>query len=226
MAFTRVIVVIIVWLGCSMINNCLPMVIPSTTTIIDNHVSNITTTATLPTTIINDTKINQTATPTHILRVRIRVHNSLIETLADQKQLDLIEVHLQQRHITYRQIQDNKDGITIIIGPFHKSKNLTATMMIFNQSRFHKNFTKMIPIKPSIIDKKNEKNTTIQIDEKKIQSEHFPITVEAHEYNLTHDQESYEFRNCLEACEIYEGSELKPNHNCIRKNCLKEITGI
>lgn len=38
--------------------------------------------------------------------------------------------------------------------------------------------------------------------------------------------ESYEFRNCLEACEIYQGNELKPDHNCIRKKCLKEITGI
>ena len=38
--------------------------------------------------------------------------------------------------------------------------------------------------------------------------------------------ESYEFRNCLEACEIYQGNELKPDHNCIRKKCLREITGI
>jgi hypothetical protein len=38
--------------------------------------------------------------------------------------------------------------------------------------------------------------------------------------------ESYEFRNCLEACEVYEDDELKPDHNCIRQKCLKEITGI
>ncbi len=190
----------------------------------------------------NTTKTNTTATPTHILRVRIRVHNSLIETLVNQKQLDLIEVQLRQRHIPFRQIHDNKDGITIIIGPFHKSTNLTATMMMFNQSRFHANFTKMIPIKSSIIDQKNQTNTTNQSDEKKTQTERFPITVEAHEYDLAHDQgsllfflsfisfnfllESYEFRNCLEACEIYEGNELKPDHNCIRKKCLKDITGI
>jgi len=214
------------------------------TPIIDENISNITTT--FPTTIANVTRINTTATPTHILRVRIRVHNSLIETLVNQKQLDLIEVQLRQRRIPFRQIHDNKDGITIIIGPFHKSTNLTATMMMFNQSRFHTNFTKMIPIKSSIIDQKNQTNTTIHSDEKKIHNERFPITVEAHEYDLAHDQgihflhlssklflffrilflESYEFRNCLEACEIYEGNELKPDHNCIRKNCLKEITGI
>jgi len=159
--------------------------------------------------------------------------------------LDLIEVQLRQRHIPFRQIQDNKDGITIIIGPFHKTTNLTATMMMFNQSRFHTNFTKMIPIKSIINDQKNQTNTTSQSDEKKTHTERFPITVEAHEYDLAHDQgisffilfysfflslyfilESYEFRNCLEACEIYEGNELKPDHNCIRKKCLKEITGI
>lgn len=159
--------------------------------------------------------------------------------------MDLIEIQLRQRHIPFRQIQDNKDGITIIIGPFHKSTNLTATMMMFNQSRFHTNFTKMIPIKSTIIDQKNQTNTTNESDEKKIHHDHFPITVEAHEYDLAHDQgisfhfffiflilefcfllESYEFRNCLEACEIYEGNELKPDHNCIRKKCLKEITGI
>lgn len=162
----------------------------------------------------------------------------------NQKQLDLIEIQLRQRRIPFRQIQDNKDGITIIIGPFHKSTNLTATMMMFNQSRFHTNFTKMIPIKSSVLDQKNQTNTTLQSDGKKTHAEHFPIRVEAHEYDLAHDQgtddfpsilidfssisilESYEFRNCLEACEIYEGNELKPDHNCIRKKCLKEITGI
>ncbi|CAF2334902.1 unnamed protein product [Rotaria sp. Silwood2] len=195
MASTRVIIVISVCLGFSMINNCLSMVIPSTTTIIDDDITTTTATitTTFPTTIINDRKINQTATPTHILRVRIRVHNSLIETLLNQKQLDLIEIQLQQRHIPYRQIQDNKDGLTIIIGPFHKSTNFTATMMIFNQSRFHRNFTKMIPIKPSIIIEKNETITTIQLDEKKIQPEHFPITVEAHAYNLAHDQGTFSY---------------------------------
>lgn len=172
----------------------------------------------------------------------------MIETLVNQKQLDLIEVQLRQRHIPFRQIQDNKDGITIIIGPFHKSTNLTATMMMFNQSRFHANFTKMIPIKSSLVDLKNQTNTTAHTDEKKMQTEHFPMSVEAHEYDLAHDQgkllsvavlmvglisvlgfsvlESYEFRNCLEACEVYQGNELKPDHNCIRKKCLKEITGI
>ena len=205
---------------------------------IDENISNLTTT-TLPPTVANTT-----AAPTHILRVRIRIHNSLIETLVNQKQLDLIEIQLRQRRIPFRQIQDNKDGITIIIGPFHKSTNLTATMMMFNQSRFHTNFTKMIPIKSSILDQKNQTNTTLQSDGKKTHAEHFPIRVEAHEYDLAHDQgtddflpilidfsrisilESYEFRNCLEACEIYEGNELKPDHNCIRKKCLKEITGI
>jgi hypothetical protein len=137
--------------------------------------------------------MNTTATPTHILRVRIRVHNSLIETLVNQKQLDLIEIQLRQRRIPFRQIQDNKDGITIIIGPFHKSTNLTATMMMFNQSRFHTNFTKIIPIKSTVIDQKNQTNTTIQSDEKKLHTEHFPITVEAHEYDLAHDQGSIVF---------------------------------
>ncbi|CAF0882096.1 unnamed protein product [Adineta steineri] len=233
MALTPIIVVITVCLGFSTINGCLSMVIPSSSTAyITDNISNTTTTTTFPTTIANVTTTNTTTTtaaaavPTHILRVRIRVHNSLIETLVNQKQLDLIEVQLRQRHIPFRQIQDNKDGITIIIGPFHKSTNLTATMMMFNQSRFHTNFTKMIPIKSSIIDQKNQTNTTSPLDEKKIQTERFPITVEAHEYDLAQDQESYEFRNCLEACEIYEGNELKPDHNCIRKKCLKEITGI
>lgn len=136
----------------------------------------------------NATRINTTATPTHILRVRIRIHNSLIETLVNQKQLELIEIQLRQRRIPFRQIQDNKDGITIIIGPFHKSTNLTATMMMFNQSRFHTNFTKMIPIKTSVLEQKNETNTTVQSDEKKLHTGLFPITVEAHEYDLAHDQ--------------------------------------
>ena len=111
--------------------------------------------------------------------------------------MDLIEIQLRQRHIPFRQIQDNKDGITIIIGPFHKTTNLTATMMMFNQSRFHANFTKMIPIKTSIIDQKNQTNTTIQSDEKKVHTEHFPITVEAHEYDLAHDQGSDVFFSYL-----------------------------
>ena len=112
----------------------------------------------------------------------------MIETLVNQKQLDLIEIQLRQRHIPFRQIQDNKDGITIIIGPFHKSTNLTATMMMFNQSRFHANFTKMIPIKSSLVDLKNLTNTTVHTDEKKLHTEHFPMSVEAHEYDLAHDQ--------------------------------------
>ncbi|CAF1552082.1 unnamed protein product, partial [Rotaria sordida] len=70
-------------------------------------------------------------------------------------QLDLIEIQLQQRYMPYPQIQDNKDGVTIIIGPFYKSINLTVTMIMFNQSCFHTNFTKMVPIKLSIIDQKN-----------------------------------------------------------------------
>ena len=125
--------------------------------------------------------------------MRIRVHNSLIETLVNKKQLDLIEVQLRQRHIPFRQIQDNRDGITIIIGPFHKSTNLTATMMMFNQSRFHANFTKMIPVKTSSIDSKNETNTTINPDEKKVPTEHYPMSVEAHEYDLAHDQGTVDF---------------------------------
>lgn len=123
-----------------------------------------------------------TSPPTRILRVRIRVHNSLIETLVNKRQLDLIEIQLQQKHIPYRQIQDNKDGITIIIGPFHKLANLTATIMMFNQSRFHANFTTIIPIK------NDSKNQTIDYNEGKNQSKHFPMTVEAHEYNLAYDQ--------------------------------------
>ena len=125
---------------------------------------------------------NDTVTPTRILRVRIRVRNSLIETLVNRKQLDLIEIQLRQRYIPFRRIQDNKDGITIIIGPFHKSRNLTSNMMMINQTRFHTNFTKMISIKPSIIDEQNQTN------KETIETKHFPITVEAHEYDLAHDQ--------------------------------------
>ncbi|CAF1689805.1 unnamed protein product, partial [Adineta ricciae] len=140
MAWTPILIVLTVYLGFSTINGCLSMVIPSSSTAsIPDNSSN---TTTLPSTTVNATHHNTTAPPTHVLRVRIRVHNSLIETLVNKKQLDLIEVQLRQRHIPYRQIQDNKDGITIIIGPFHKSTNLTATMMMFNQSRFHTNFTK------------------------------------------------------------------------------------
>ncbi|CAF3884512.1 unnamed protein product, partial [Rotaria sp. Silwood1] len=103
-----------------------------TTTTTNDILSTLTTT----TTISNEIRNNLTSPPTHILRVRIRVHNSLIETLVNQKQLDLIEIQLRQRHIPYRQIQDNKDGITIIIGPSHKSKNFTASIIMFNQTRF------------------------------------------------------------------------------------------
>jgi len=127
--------------------------------------------------------------PTHILRVRIRVHNSLIETLVNPKQLNLIEIQLRQRRIPFRQIQDNKDGITIIIGPFHKSTNLTATMMMFNQSRFHTNFTKTLPQKTIQIDQKNQTNTTtVQTDDKNLQDSRYAISVEAQEYDLAHDQ--------------------------------------
>ncbi|CAF1630072.1 unnamed protein product [Rotaria sp. Silwood1] len=220
MSLIQIFFIILIGFEYSKINNCLSMVILSTDTTTTNSIlSTLTTT----TTISNEIRNNLTLPPTHILRVRIRVHNSLIETLVNQKQLDLIEIQLRQRHIPYRQIQDNKDGITIIIGPFHKSKNFTASIIMFNQTRFHTNFTKIISIKS---DYKNQTNTTIHIDKEQIQQENFPMTVEAHEYDLAHDQESYEFRNCLEACEIYEGNELKPDHNCIRKKCLKEITGI
>jgi hypothetical protein len=163
----------------------------TTSTRINIHefVSNLTSqTPTATTRHVNTSQINATGTPTHILRVRIRVHNSLIETLVNQKQLDLIEVQLRQRQIPFRQIQDNKDGITIIIGPFHKSTNLTATMMMFNQSRFHTNLTRIVPIKSSIVDMKNSNNATINSNEKKTRVEHYPLSVEAHEYDLAHDQ--------------------------------------
>ena len=61
-------------------------------------------------------------------------------------------------------------------------------MMMINQSRFHTNFTKMIPIKPSLVDEKNQTNTTKQSNKETVETEHFPITVEAHEYDLAHDQ--------------------------------------
>jgi len=51
-------------------------------------------------------------------------------------------------------------------------------MTILNQSRFHTNFTKLMPLK----------NQTINPNEKTNQSKHLPITVEAHEYNLPYDQ--------------------------------------
>ncbi len=154
----------------------------------------------------------------------------------NKRQLDLIEIQLKERHIPYNEIQDNKDGMTIIIGPVHKSMNLTTTMMMFNQSRFQTNFTKIIPIKT------DSKNPMIVLKKNQIHSQQFPISIEAHEYNLIHDQgihffllflfqfnfrlESYEFRHCLESCEVYQHNELTPDHNCIRKKCLKEITGI
>lgn len=173
----------------------------------------------------------------------------MIETLVNPKQLNLIEIQLRQRRIPFRQVQDNRDGITIIIGPFHKSTNLTATMMMLNQSRFHTNFTKNLPQKSVNLDQKNQTNTTVHTDDKTLHDGRYAISVEAQEYDLAHDQgrssyslclrfyfqftnisfchlESYEFRNCLESCEVYEGNELKPDHNCIRKKCLKEITGI
>jgi hypothetical protein len=100
----------------------------------------------------------------------------------NERQLDLIEIQLQERHIPYTQIQDNKDGMTIIIGPVHKSVNLTATMMMFNQSRFQTNFTKIIPIKT------DSKNQSIVLKENQTHSKHFPISIEAHEYNLARDQ--------------------------------------
>lgn len=224
MALSPVIVITVtVCLGFSMINNCLSMVIPSSssswTTIIDENTTDLTST-------FSTTINNTTAKPTHILRVRIRVHNSLIETLVNPKQLNLIEIQLRQRRIPFRQVQDNRDGITIIIGPFHKSTNLTATMMMLNQSRFHTNFTKNLPQKSVNLDQKNQTNTTVHTDDKTLHDGRYAISVEAQEYDLAHDQESYEFRNCLESCEVYEGNELKPDHNCIRKKCLKEITGI
>lgn len=126
--------------------------------------------------------------PTHILRVRIRVHNSLIETLVNQKQLDLIEIQLRKRHIPFRQISDNKDGITIIIGPFHKSTNLTATMMMFNQSRFHTNFSRLLPIQTSSYNLTQTANSTDREETKKFGSNHYPVHVEAQEYDLAHDQ--------------------------------------
>ncbi|CAM4763374.1 unnamed protein product [Rotaria magnacalcarata] len=215
MAVTRVIAVIIICLGFSTNNHCLSMVIPSATTITDDDISNITTASTVTitfptTTTIDTTEINRTVPPTStpILHVRIRVQNSLIETFATEKQLDLLEIQLKQRHIPYRQVKDSKDGKTIIIGPFQK------------------NFTKMIPVKSSIIDKKHETNITILSDEIKAEAEHFPLNLEVHEHHHAHDQESYEFRKCLDICKIYQDNELKPDHNCIRKKCLKEITGI
>jgi hypothetical protein len=133
--------------------------------------------------IVNGTQNNIRSTPTRILRVRIRVHNSLIETLINKKQLDLIEIQLRQRNVTYHEIQDNKDGLTIKIGPFCKATNLTLIMMMFNQSCFHANFTKMISVKS---------DSKTQITNKpKLPTEHFPMSVEAYEYDLAHDQGIY-----------------------------------
>ena len=61
-------------------------------------------------------------------------------------------------------------------------------MMIFNHTRFHRNFTKMIPVKSSKIDKKNETNITIPSDEIKAVTEHFPLNLEVHDQHHAHDQ--------------------------------------
>ena len=127
-----------------------------------------------------------------------------------------------------------------MIGPFHNSINSTAIIAMFNQSDFHINFSKLIRLNT---DHKNQTNVTIHSNETKIHSNHYPFTVEAQAYNLAQDKgiylsfrltssmnfillETYEFRNCLEACEVYIHKELQPDHDCIRKKCFEDITGI
>lgn len=144
--------------------------------------------ATFPITILDSTKKSRTVAPKPLFRIQIRIQKSLIETFANQKQLDSIETQLRERQIPYRPIQDSKDGKTIIIGPFDKKNNVTATMMIFNHTRFLETFTKMIPVESSKMDKKDEINTTISSDQTKVQTVHFPLTLEAQEHNQAHDQ--------------------------------------
>ncbi|UJR13458.1 hypothetical protein I4U23_000472 [Adineta vaga] len=132
---------------------------------------------------------------THILHIRIR--NSSIETIVNEKQLNFIEKQLQLKKITYQRIEDEHNSITMIIGPFLK---LTNSSISFN-------VTKQMILKNDL-----DNQTTIRID--------------LNEGRSTSDQESYDFRHCLELCEIYEDEEFKPDHNCIRRKCLEDITGI
>ncbi|CAF0930917.1 unnamed protein product [Didymodactylos carnosus] len=119
---------------------------------------------------------NRSRHPTHVLRVRIRIDtidNALIETLVNQKQLEIIEKQLKQRNIPFHQIQDNKDGITIIVGPFHKANQLHS-----NQSRFNANFSTIIPQKKFFSHSENDRTF-----------EHgLPLRVEAQEFDLAVDQ--------------------------------------
>jgi hypothetical protein len=71
------------------------------------------------------------------------VLNTSVETLIKKNQFHSIEIQLQQKHIPYHQIQDNKNEITIIIGPLRKLINLKVIMMMFNQTRF---YTKYFPM--------------------------------------------------------------------------------
>ena len=83
-----------------------------------------------------------------------------------------MKFYYNKNNIPYHEIRDHKHGITIIIGPFHKLPNLT----INNQSRFHTNFTKILPIITQTIDSAKQQ---------------IPMTVEAQTFNLAVDQGIY-----------------------------------
>ncbi|CAF0894753.1 unnamed protein product [Didymodactylos carnosus] len=114
--------------------------------------------------------------PKHVLRVRIRVDtidNALIETLINQKQLEIIEKQLKYHHIPFQQVKDNKDGITIIVGPLHKTNQQQGI-----QSQFHANFSTIIPQK--MLFPHSENDRTFQHG--------FPFRIEAQEYDLAIDK--------------------------------------
>ncbi|CAF1197954.1 unnamed protein product [Adineta ricciae] len=120
---------------------------------------------------------------THLLHIRVR--NTSIETIVNDKQLNFIEKQLRQKQIPYKRVETNPVNIVIIVGPFPK---LAHTSL---------NLTKPVTLKSDL-----------------------------NQGRPTSDQESYNFRHCLETCEIYQDAEFKPDHNCIRNKCLQDITGI
>lgn len=142
-----------------------------------------------------------TASPSlHLLRVLTR--HSLIETSVNDKQLSFIENQLRQKQIPHRRMSSDGDGIIIVIGPFHKPTT-SATRHITLKS-----------------DENNVDSIAGTSDRGKFLSLAMPIV------SKFDSVESYEFRHCLETCEVLDEEELKPDHDCIRKKCLEDITGI
>lgn len=146
------------------------------------------------------TPLSSNPSPTHLLHIRVR--NASIETIVNDKQLNFIEKQLRQKQIPYKRVETNPINIKLIVGPFPK---LVHTSL---------NLTKPITLKSDLNQGRPTSDQGISF-----------VSFDSR-CSYVSFLESYNFRHCLETCEIYQDAEFRPDHNCIRNRCLQDITGI